>query len=173
MSDTRLRIYMNDQLALGLLWREMARRAARENAGTETGAALSAVARGIAEDVETFRSMMDRLGLRRNVVKSASAVVLERIGRVKLNGSLTSYSPLSRFSELEFLVIGIEGKKQLWSTLRELAGLDARLADVDFDALIERAASQKATLEPHRVRAGRQAFLGAAEPVVSSAAHPA
>jgi hypothetical protein len=32
-----LRIYMNDQLAAGMLWREVARRAQHNNAGTEGG----------------------------------------------------------------------------------------------------------------------------------------
>src|SRR4051794_2971143 len=109
-----LRIYMNDQLALGILWREMARRAARENRGSDLGAALSGVADAIAEDVRTFEDVMRRLGFPRNHVKVGLAVAAERAGRLKLNGALRGYSPLSRFSELEFLVMGIEGKKQLW-----------------------------------------------------------
>jgi hypothetical protein len=154
VSDAFLRIYMNDQLALGVLWREMARRAARENAGSEVGGALSMVAQAIAEDVRTFQEIMDRLGLSRSRIKPRLALVAERIGRLKLNGSLRSYSPLSRFSELEFLVIGIEGKKQLWSTLGDLAGLSERLPDVDFSALADRAEEQREALEPHRQRVG-------------------
>jgi hypothetical protein len=149
---------MNDQLALGVLWREVARRAARENAGSDVGAALNHVARAIAEDVETFEDMMRRLGLPRNRLKSALAVAAERAGRLKLNGAIRSYTPLSRFSELEFLIMGIEGKKQLWSTLRDLAALSARLPDIDFAALTARAETQRATLEPHREQAGRLAF---------------
>lgn len=62
--------------------------------------------------------------------------------------------PLSRFVELEILIMGIEGKKQLWTTLDDLAGLRTRLSGVDFDGLIQRAEHQRATLEPLRVRAG-------------------
>ena len=65
-----LLIYTNDQLALGILWREVARRAARENTGSDVGDALSEVARAIAEDVRTFEDMRRRLGLRRNPVKA-------------------------------------------------------------------------------------------------------
>ena len=36
MSDRHLRIYLNDQLALGIAGRELARRSARANAGSET-----------------------------------------------------------------------------------------------------------------------------------------
>lgn len=155
-----LRIYMNDQLAMGVLWREVARRAARENGGTPAGDALAEVAAAIAEDVRTFERLMERVEIRRNPVKPALATAAERAGRLKLNGRIREYSPLSRFAELDFLVAGIEGKKVLWENLRDLAGLQERLPDVDFDALIARAETQRETLEPHRRAAGRAA-LGA------------
>jgi hypothetical protein len=150
-----LRIYLNDQLALGAAWRELARRAAREYRGTPAGEALAEVARQIAEDVVTFERIMERVGVPRSRMKVAAAVAGERLGRFKLNGSLTSYSPLSRFVELEFLIMGITGKIQLWETLRDLAGLGERLADIDFDALIARAEEQRSRLEPFRREAGR------------------
>ncbi len=49
-----LRIYMNDQLALGVGWRETAKRAARENRGTPVGDALETVALEISDDVALF-----------------------------------------------------------------------------------------------------------------------
>ncbi|GAA5156010.1 MULTISPECIES: hypothetical protein [Amycolatopsis] len=44
------------------------------------------------------------------------------------------------------------------TTLRDLADFGTPLPDVDFDELIERAARQRAELEPFRVRAGTEAF---------------
>jgi len=162
-----LDIYLNDQFALGVAWRELARRAARNNRGTDLGAALERVATGITEDVDTFRGVMRQLHVRPDPVKPALTWVAERIGRIKPNGRLRGYSPLSRFEELEFLAMGIEGKKQLWTTLRDLAGLAARLPDVDFDELIRRAERQRAELEPFRVRAGTEAL--ATTPVTGTA----
>jgi hypothetical protein len=153
-----LRVYMNDQLAAGVLWRELARRAQRENDGTDLGHALARVASAIAEDVATFEEMMRRLDIRRNALKLALAVGAERVGRLKLNGRLMGYSPLSRFAELDFLAMGIEGKKILWANLRDLADLAARLPGMDFDLLIERAEAQRAELEPFRARSGAQAL---------------
>lgn len=155
-----LRIYLNDQLAMGVAWRELARRSSRANKGTETGRALTKVATAIAEDVATFRAVMRTLGVPENRLKSAAAVLGERLGRLKTNGKLRSYSPLSRFEELEFLTMGIDGKKQLWTTLRDLAGLAERLPGVDFEELITRAQHQRDELEPLRVHAGRAAFGG-------------
>jgi hypothetical protein len=153
-----LGIYLNDQLAMGFAWRELAKRSAHNNRGTEAGEALSRVAVGIAEDVSTFQDIMRRLGVPVNRVKTGLAVAAERLGRLKLNGRLGSYSPLSRFEELEILAMGIDGKKQLWTTLRDLAGLADRLPDVDFDELIDRAAAQRAEIELFRVAAGLDAF---------------
>jgi hypothetical protein len=153
-----LAIYMNDQLAAGVLWREVARRSQRSNRGTPTGDALQRVATAIAEDVLTFEQIMDRLGLRRSRIKPALAVAAERVGRLKFNGRLTSYSPLSRFAELDFLAIGIEGKKQLWQNLRDGADLATRLPDVDFDGLVERAQRQRDEIEPLRRAAGEAAL---------------
>ena len=156
--DRFLGIYMRDQLAAGVLWRELARRAQRSNEGTELGDALARVATAIAEDVSTFERLVDRLGIRRDRVKPALALAAERLGRLKLNGQLRGYSPLSRFVELEGLVMGIDGKKVLWETLGDLGGLRARAPEVDFDRLIERADAQRDALEPFRHAAGRDAF---------------
>jgi hypothetical protein len=161
--DTFLSIYLNDQLAMGVLWRELARRAQRNNRGTPAEAVLAQVGSAIAEDVETFRNIMRQLRIRPNPAKTGLAVAAERLGRLKPNGRLIRYSPLSRFTELEILVMGIEAKKQLWATLRDLADLGRRLPGIDFGELIERAEHQRTALDPLRLRAGRDAF-GTATP---------
>jgi hypothetical protein len=153
-----LAIYLRDQLALGVVWRELARRSARSNRGTPAGAALRTVATGISQDVDTFKRIMRTLDIRPNPVKLGLAVAAERVGRAKLNGQVLGYGPLSQFLELDVLTMGILGKQQLWATLRDLAGLGARLPDIDFDALIRRAEEQRQALEPFRVEAGAKAF---------------
>jgi hypothetical protein len=162
--EAALRIYMNDQLALGILWREVARRAQRANTGTDLGEALASVAAGIAQDVDTFEAIMRRLEIPRSRVKPSLAVAAERLGRLKLNGRVLGYSPLSRFEELDFLIMGIDGKKTLWANLRDLAGVAVRLPDVDFDQLIERAQDQRSQLEPFHARAGREALAVSSAP---------
>ena len=81
-----LGIYLNDQLAMGLVWRELARRAQRSNADGDLGRALADVAMAISEDVTTFKKIMRRLGIVQNPVKALLAVGAERLGRLKLNG---------------------------------------------------------------------------------------
>jgi len=157
-NEPYLAIYMNDQLALGVLWREIARRSARANHGTPAGEAIGRVASAIAEDVETFEQIMRDLGIPKTPAKPVLAMAGERIGRLKLNGRLRGYSPLSRFEELDFLVMGIDGKVVLWCNLRDHAGLGARLPDVDFEELVARARIQRTELEPFHAQAGREAL---------------
>jgi hypothetical protein len=153
-----LGIYLNDQLALGVAGRELARRAASENVGTELGVFLERLAREVTEDVDTLEGIMERLGIPLSRMKRPLAFVAERVGRLKPNGQLRGYSPLSRFLELESLALGLDGKKLLWANVRDLASGGDRLGDIDFDALIQRAARQREELEPFRVAAGRESL---------------
>ena len=101
---------------------------------------------------------MAQLGIRRSRVKGPLVVAAERVGRLKPNGSVRGYSPLSRFVELDLLTLGLENKKTLWANLRDLAGLRQRLPETDFGALFERAQHQRDELEPFRVAAGHDAL---------------
>lgn len=153
MASRYLPIYLNDHLAGATVGLELARRAARENAGTEVGALLSELVTEIGQDRETLLQLMSRLDIAPSRAKIAAAWTAEKLGRLKLNGQLRGYSPLSRLVELEGLATGIEGKRALWLALGELA--DPRLAGTDFDTLAERARSQRERLEPHRLAAAR------------------
>lgn len=156
--DRLLRIYLNDQLALGVVWRELARRAQTASEGTPDGDTLRAVATAIAEDVVTFQKVMRRLGFNTRTPKAAAAIVAERLGRLKLNGRLLKRSPLSHFEELDTLIMGIDGKVVLWQNLRDGADLGTRLPEIDFDRLVERAREQRAQLEPLHAQAAREAL---------------
>jgi hypothetical protein len=146
-----LPIYLNDHLAGATVGVELARRAARENAGSSLGAFLSdALLPEIEEDRETLRSLMNRLGIPQSRPKAALAWAAEKVGRLKLNGEWRRYSPLSRLLELEGLAAGIEGKRAMWVSLERIRDTDARLQELDLGALAERASSQRERLEEHR-----------------------
>ncbi|MBA2239783.1 MAG: hypothetical protein H0W09_00835 [Solirubrobacterales bacterium] len=102
---------------------------------------------------------MDRLGVDRDRLKSALAWAGEKAGRLKLNGELLKYSPLSRLVEIEGLVLGVEGKLSLWRALDHAIGDDSRLAGFDIAALIERASSQRIRLEELRLTAASEALV--------------
>jgi hypothetical protein len=147
-----LAIYLNDHLAGSTVGVELSRRARGSNEGTPLGEFLAALAAEIEEDRQTLGEVMEAAGVGRDRLKVVGAWAGEKAGRLKLNGSLLSYSPLSRVVELEGLRLGVEGKACLWRMLRALA--DPRLSGFDFDALIARAERQRDELERHRLEAG-------------------
>jgi len=83
--------------------------------------------------------------------------MLERVGRLKLNGSLFERSPLSNVVELETLVVGVRGKEALWTALQRA---QVSLQDVNLDELVESARAQGIELETLRLSAARRAFTG-------------
>lgn len=161
--DNRLRgIYLQDHLAGSTAGQELAKRAAGSNAGGELGEFLSRLAQEIAEDREALVAVMDELGVRGDRLKSSMAWGAEKVGRLKPNGRLLSYSPLSRVVELEGLHIGISGKLSLWQTLEATSA--GEISSVDLGELIARAQRQLAGLEPHRIAAATEAFGAAPAP---------
>jgi hypothetical protein len=97
-----LAIYLNDHLAGATAGVELARRLRASNEGDpELGPALAEVCADIEADRETLKAAMDRLGVGQSKLKPLAAVLGERLGRLKLNGQLWGYSPLSRLYELE------------------------------------------------------------------------
>jgi hypothetical protein len=158
LGDDRLSIYLNDHLAAATAGTNLARRAAGSNEGTDYGPGLEAVANEIEQDRAALVDVMQRLSVGHDHLKTAVAWGAERAGRLKFNGQLLGYSPLSRLEEIEALSLGVEGKLALWRALRSTQGSDPRLAEVDLDALIDRARSQRRRLERLRTRAADEAL---------------
>jgi hypothetical protein len=96
---------------------------------------------------------MDQLGIGRDRLKPMGAWLAEKLGRLKLNGQLHGYSPLSRLIELEGLYIGISGKSRLWKALDGTVG--ERVAGIDFAQLGERADAQRTEVERLQEKAAR------------------
>jgi hypothetical protein len=158
--DRLLAIYLNDHLAGAALGVELARRLRSSNRGDpEFGEPLTRICGEIEEDRETLIRVMERLGVERKGFKPALAVAGERLGRLKLNGQLRGYSPLSRVLELEVLASGIGGKMQLWNALEQSYG--ERLDGIDFHALAERADRQGQQVEDLHLAAAQRALPSA------------
>jgi cell division protein FtsB len=149
----QLEIYLNDHLAGATGGVELARRLRASNRDDAVfGETLSRVCAEIEADRTVLEQVIEGLGYSRSKVKPAAAWAAEKLGRLKLNGQLRGYSPLSRLIELEGLLIGITGKIGLWQTLTEL-GTDEDL-DADLEQLTARAAAQRAAIDDlHRIAA--------------------
>jgi hypothetical protein len=148
-----LPIYLNDHLAGSSAGLDLAKRAAKENEGTEFGDFLHDLAAQIEADRAVLEDVMARLDVKRDQLKVGAGWLGEKLGRLKLNGRLLEYSPLSRVIELEGLIAGVNGKRALWKVLALAVPSEPRIADIDLVHLIARAEEQLAGLEIHHSRA--------------------
>jgi hypothetical protein len=156
MADRLLSTYLNDHLAASLAALELARRSAASNRGTAVGRDLEQLAISLEQDRRTLQELMERLGVGRDLAKLTVGWTAEKVGRLKLNGRLIGYSPLSRLEELELLTLGVEGKLLLWQGLARVPALQQ--TSPALDQLIRRARSQLRTLRRLRLDAVEQAF---------------
>ena len=152
-----LGIYLNDHLAGATVGVNLAKRACKANRDNDFGRFLERLHDEIEEDRATLRELMRSVGVGEDRVKRVVPFFAERAGRLKLNGSLFKYSPLSRLVELEALSLGVEGKLCLWVNLAELPQ-EGGLEDFDLRALADRARDQRKRLEEQRIEAARIAF---------------
>lgn len=154
-----LRIYLNDHLAASVGGVELARRSQSSNEDNEYGEFLTRLVDQIEDDRESLEQIMDKLGIPRDPVKQKAAWFLEKAGRLKLNGQLTGYSPLSRLLEFEGLAIAIDAKKALWLSLKEVLSADERVPAGLLDSLTQRAEEQRRETETFRIKAAQSALL--------------
>jgi hypothetical protein len=156
--DESLGVYLNDHLAGATTGMELAEKLCKANPDGQLGADLSSLVSEIRTDRVTLQGLMESLGVSQSTVKQVAGWGAEKLTRLKLSTRLTGDPDLTRMLEMETLSLGIEGKLAMWLALREVAGIDARLAGTDFDRLIERARLQRQKLEPHRLEAAAKAF---------------
>lgn len=158
--DRLLAIYLNDHLAGATLGVELARRLRSSNEDdAEFGEPLAQICSEIEADRETLVRLMEHLEVGCDPVKPILAKVAERLGRLKLNGRIFGYSPLSRILELEVLSGLIGGKMQLWNALEQSFG-ESR-DGFDFHDLAARADRQGRRLEDLHLAAAQRALPAA------------
>ena len=154
-----LPIYLNDHYAGSTLGVELAKRAAKNSAdNAEFGPPLATLATEIDEDRDALKRIMGRLDVSEDRIKASIFWLGEKVGRLKPNGELLHFSPLSRVVELEGLITGVGGKLSLWRTLLELAPKDDRLEEGELNTLETRAQDQLVRLHALRGAAGLIAF---------------
>jgi hypothetical protein len=153
-----LGIYLNDHLLGATVGRELAHRAATSNRQSSHGPFLTGLAEEIDEDRDSLIRIMGALEVRVDPVKVAAGWGAEKLARLKFNGRLTGYSPLSRVVELEGLTLGVRGKLAGWRTLQQLRPRLSALEPFDLDTLEQRAERQLEQLEAHRLEAAAEAF---------------
>jgi hypothetical protein len=157
-SNNLLRIYLRDHHAAAVAGTELAKRSAKSNAGTPFETLLNELRNELLEDLRSLEEIMSRLGISTAKGKDGAMWMAEKFGRLKLNGSFTAYSPLSRIIEFEGLALNSLGNKGVWSALTQVEhpALDAE----ELQRLEKRADDQGRRVAEARREAVRMAFAG-------------
>jgi hypothetical protein len=154
-----LQTYLHDHLAGASLAIDLVGFLRDEHAGEPLGRFAAELLTEIEADRATLIGLAIRVGTRPGRVKQAAAWLAEKASRLKF--SRASAAEFGTFEALEFLALGILGKRLLWRALRTALAGDPRAADVDFDELATRAEAQFDAVEERRLEFARRA-LGAA-----------
>ncbi len=139
--------YLNDHRAGATAGTALIRRIWRSNRRTKWGPIIEEVAESIEQDLVVLDEIRAAAGVSGGDLKRAAALLTERASRLKLNGHLLTYSPLSRVLELETLMSAVRGKQSLWVALHSAAPSHPEWSDFDFAVLEKRGSQQLESLE--------------------------
>lgn len=143
-----LEIYMHDHLAGAQFATSLLSDMAAQDFDVDLATFASTLLREIEEDKKIVEEILSRLNATPSALKEASAWIVQKLGRVKLQiGS----DPFSIFEACEVLSIGIQGKVALWNALATVASEQESLRSLDFPALAERALEQYQRVERRRI----------------------
>jgi hypothetical protein len=107
-------------------------------------------------DRDTLRGLADKIGSGSSVIKEFSGWFSEKVTRLKLGEG--AGGDFGEFEALEFLALGVLGKRGLWQALDVTSASDQRLHGYDFKQLANRAEMQHAEIERHRLQLAKSAL---------------
>ena len=157
VSRDLLGLYLSDHLTGATAGAERVERMAASAVDTPVYAPLSELAEEIRLERAFLRQLIHDLGLRQRPYRQAVSWAGERLGRLKLNGRVTTRSPMTLVLESELLRGAVMGKLGVWQVLEEHAeelGLDPRV----FAELGARALAQAAVFDEVHAYARARAF---------------
>jgi hypothetical protein len=161
MNDKRLRIYLDDHLALMVAEIELVGRCWGNNRAAPLGKFLQQLENEVKAQKSVARDIVHRIGGREGIesrAKQSAAWLAEKLGRFKLNDSLLRYSELSRVVELETLAAAAQERIALWDNIDAVASKDTRLEGITFSFFREQAQKHLDELNTRRRFAAVEAF---------------
>lgn len=157
-ASDRFRIYLNDHRGVLAAEVALAKRTRDANPDGTLGGLLRSLVDQAEADQRVLDRLLDRFDGSANPFKKYGAIIGERLGRLKLNGQLSGYSPLSRVIEVEGLLASTSARRAMWNGIAAME-IDR---DVTTDAARREAAAseQHSRLREHHVEAMVTAFDG-------------
>ncbi len=150
-----LSTYLHDHTAGAQHAVELFRALKEAHAGTSLGQAADELLQQVVEDLAVLERVATKAGAPGFQLKQLAGWMADKVSRLKLAPLGNAFNT---FEALEFLSLGILGKRALWKTLLAIATGHPELHGIDFTALIARADAQYAATEAMRLQMAVQAF---------------
>ena len=109
---------------------------------------LSSLLIEVQEDKQTLEGLLSTLAQGPSTIKDSAAWVSSQLFSIKVGGGKSAFGA---FEALEFLALGIQGKRHLWTALERSAACGELADKPDFRLLIERAETQHRDVEDIRL----------------------
>ena len=161
-TDRLLRTYVEDHYAGSAGGLALAKRIAGQNKDNEYGRYAAELVAELERERDDLTALLKRIGSEPPKFRTLAARGAELAGRLKPNGTVISYSPLSRVVELEGMIMGVTGKLGLWRSLLQLVDSDERFDRAEIERLAKQAEGQRSRLEELHDRAAREALASGA-----------
>ncbi len=161
MSNKRLKIYLEDHLGLMVGELELIDRCRGSNSGTPLAEFLRKLENEVTAQKTITHDILRRMGSGDSLegrIKQGAAWLAEKLGRLKLNDSLLSYSPLSRVIELEGLAVCALERVALWDNLDAQSSHTPALTGITCPHFRDLAEAHLKELNTRRRYAAAEAF---------------
>ncbi len=151
MVNKRVATYLNDHLAGAVAAVRLLESLA--DVYEELRPRLSALRADIEADRLDLQTLMARLDIGESQARKIGGWVGEQVTALKMRLDDSADGPLRLFESLEFLSLGIAGKRGLWEALKAAAEVSPQLRCADYNRLIQRAIDQRRRAEALRLEA--------------------
>ncbi|MES2981066.1 MAG: hypothetical protein V4727_02040 [Verrucomicrobiota bacterium] len=109
----------------------------------------------VKDDRLILEDLFERIGKEPSVLIKMAGVMAARITSLKLMWEKIEPGKLGLLEGLEMLELGVEGKRLLWKSLREIAIWFPEWEGIDFEKLDLRAIQQRRDIEFWRINAAK------------------
>jgi hypothetical protein len=156
-----LTTYLNDHLAGSVGGLELVDHLIETYKGKPLEQFFKDLRNEIDADQGTLQDLIEKLGEKESAVRKAGAWVAEKFSRAKIRLDDSEEGRMGLLQALEGLVLGITGKRGLWTALAAAADTVPELRELDYTRLEKRAAEQCDRVEARRLEIAREVFSSA------------
>ena len=160
-----LTTYLNDHLAGSVGALELLDRLIETYEGKPLAQFFRDLRGEIEADQKTLQGLIGKLGEKESAVRKAGAWIIEKFSRAKVRLSDSKKGEMGLFLALESMVLGIMGKRGLWTALRAASETVPELRGLDYTRLEQRAVDQCDRVEAKRLEVARRVFVSTGESI--------